>query len=115
MEIEFKKNQLPKNLFKRGFVTRLVDLKLMTKEDIIDVNSIEDIISYIEFYFITTKSINKKTTSYGLKNIIERRIGRYVCNGDLIISMIICGYKYNNIDNGPNVYFNVCEKSCRNI
>ena len=55
--------------------------------------------------FDTTKTINKKRSSYSLKHTVERNINTYVSNGELIAAMIICGYNYR-VD-GINCYFNV--------
>lgn len=91
--------RLPEGLTKNGFY--LSD----KQEDQIDKTKLEHIISFIEMWFDKTKSIRKKQSSYGLKHLVERNINTYVSNGELIASMIICGYKYK-VD-GINCYFNV--------
>ena len=40
------------------------------------------------------KTINGSVSSYYLKHIVERAVGEYTSNGELIAAMIICGYKH---------------------
>ena len=91
--------KLPTELTKNGFFPS------DKKEDQIDKNKLEHIISYIELWFDKTINISKKQSSYGLKHLVERNIDTYVSNGELVASMIICGYKYKA--DGINCYFNV--------
>ena len=91
--------KLPNELTKNGFAPS------DKEEDQIDKNKLEHIINFIELRFDKTKSINKKQSSYGIKHLVERNIGTYVSNGELIASMIICDYKYK-VD-GINCCFNV--------
>jgi len=94
-----KNIKLPNELTKNGFTTS------KKAEDRIDKDKLEHIIRFIKLWFNQTKSINKNQSSYGLKHLIERKIGTYVSNGDLIASMITCGYKHKRDKN--NCYFNV--------
>lgn len=52
-----------------------------------------------------TKTINKSHSSYGLKHIVENKIGQYVTNGELIYAMFLEGFeiKRHNI----NCFFNI--------
>lgn len=52
-----------------------------------------------------TKTINKSHSSYGLKHIVEKKIGQYVTNGELIYAMFLEGFdiKRHNI----NCFFNI--------
>jgi len=90
--------ELPDKLTKNGFYA---SDKL---EDRIDKKELVHIISFIELHFYKTKSINKKQSSYGLKHLVARDIGINVSNGDLIASMIMCGYRHKV--EGINCYFN---------
>jgi len=91
--------KLPEGLTKNGFSHS------NKKEDQIDIAELDHIIKYIERWFDKTKTINKKRSSYGIKHTVERNIDNYVSNGELIASMILCGYKYKQ--DGINCYFNV--------
>ena len=91
--------KLPEGLTKNGFSHS------NKKEDQINKNQLDHIIRFIELRFDKTKSIRKDISSYGLKHLIERNIETYMSNGELIASMIICGYRYKA--DGINCYFNV--------
>ncbi len=58
------------------------------------------------------KTINYKTSSYGLKHIIEKRIGFYVSNADCKKAMTECGYIHDHGD-CRNWRFNVSERSVK--
>jgi hypothetical protein len=60
-----------------------------------------------------TKTINKSHSSYGLKHIVEKKIGKYVTNGELIYAMYLEGFdiKRQNI----NCYFNIKTSEVKNI
>lgn len=68
------------------------------------------ILSNLEFM----KSLNKGTSSYGLKHMMERDIGLYVTNGMFICAMLACGYRGRG-NSGPNLYFNVRGASVNRI
>ena len=64
------------------------------------------------------KTINKSSSSYGLKHIVERylkatKTGYYVSNGIFIAAAISCGFRYKECDkkNSQNLFFNMSEKS----
>jgi len=59
------------------------------------------------------KSINRKRTSYGLKHIVEVDIG-YVSNGVFIAAAVHCGFAFD-YGSGPNVQFNMSERSIKTI
>ena len=74
----------------------------------IDIDGLEVILVFINNHFRMINSINTKHSSYGLKHIVERCLGSYVSNGELIAAMILCGYKYKRYRyNGINCHFNV--------
>lgn len=55
-------------------------------------------------------NINYKHDSYHLKHLAEREVG-YVTNGQMIVAMLLCGYKMGNTIVGLNPSFNVAERS----
>lgn len=49
--------------------------------------------------------------SYGLKHLVERRIGRYVTNGEAIAAALIVGYPHRyGRTTGPNVLFGMSQR-----
>lgn len=61
-----------------------------------------------------SKRINSKHSSYGLKHTIERHLGAYTSNGELIAAMLLSGFKHrrNYMLGGklsPNCCFNISE------
>ncbi len=74
----------------------------------VKIEELADIIEFINTHFNMIKNINTRHSSYGLKHILERSMGKYISNGELITAMIICGYKHKRYRlNGLNCYFNV--------
>lgn len=66
------------------------------------------------------QTINKKHSSYGLKHIAEKWAKKvscgevnYISNGHLILAMIDAGFRFQRIENTPNVYFNVSERAIK--
>jgi len=53
------------------------------------------------------KTINQNVSSYGLKHIAERDIGRYIGNGSFIEAMNILGFEKKEIKGTPNYFFNI--------
>lgn len=74
----------------------------------IDIDKISDVFLFVRGNFRKIKSLNYKHSSYGLKHIAERTIGRYVSNGELIAAMILQGYNYKPYGK-INAIFNVSE------
>lgn len=66
---------------------------------------------YIRNNLKKTKNFKFETTSYGLKHLVERSVGFYVSNGQLIYVMLQLGYDCCLILNGDkyslNCHFNV--------
>jgi hypothetical protein len=56
--------------------------------------------------FPRLKSINRRTTSYGLKHVAAHDIG-YVTNGVFIAAAIAEGFVVQRAGNGPNAWFNI--------
>lgn len=67
----------------------------------------------IKKYFAKIKSVNRNHSSYGLKHIVERHLGTYVSNGELIYAMHLEGYKI--FRETINCSFNVSESSIRHL
>lgn len=58
------------------------------------------------------KSINLRSTSYGLKHLIGRYSPRkYLTNGAFISGAIIAGYRYRTFPDSPNVSFGISQRS----
>lgn len=70
---------------------------------------IDQCIDVIQLRFDPIKSMNRNFSSYWLKHLLERSIGTYVSNGDIIIAMLTCGYRHTPIKDTPNCYFNVSQ------
>jgi hypothetical protein len=47
--------------------------------------------------------INRVTTSYGIKHIVERELHTYVSNGAFIAAVIHLGIPYERITDSPNI------------
>ena len=56
------------------------------------------------------KTINRMSSSYGLKHVAERVMGCGFSNGTFIAAAIHCGFDYKIRPNSPNVAFNMCNK-----
>lgn len=78
-----------------------------------EIEKIEKIRAEIRKYFTKTKSFNLKRSSYGLKHELERHIGNYVANGELIYAMHLEGYKIKR--SGINCYFNISSVGLKNL
>lgn len=74
---------------------------------------IDQCIDVIQLRFDPIKSMNRNLSSYGLKHILERHIGTYVSNGDIIVAMLTCGYRHFPIKNTPNCHFNVSQSGVK--
>lgn len=59
----------------------------------------------IRKYFTKSKNINKDLSSYGLKHTLERHLGTYVSNGELIYAMHLEGFKIER--DRINCFFNL--------
>lgn len=76
----------------------------------------------IERYLVPISSINKRHSSYELKHLIERILINetnhqinYVSNGTLILAMCDAGFRIFRINNSPNCFFNVSERSVKRL
>ena len=78
----------------------------------INIIAVKSSMDYINRNFYPIKTFNKHESSYGIKHLVEEKIGQYVANGELIVAMINCGYNYKQWSvNLPNCWFNVSQKS----
>jgi hypothetical protein len=59
---------------------------------------------------VVNRKINRITTSYGIKHIIERELNTYVCNGAFIAATIALDIPYERIPNSPNVFVAISVK-----
>lgn len=53
------------------------------------------------------KTINQKVSSYGLKHIAEKDIGRYIGMDSFIEAMDILEFEKKEIKGTPNYFFNI--------
>jgi len=91
-------------LTKKGFESNIkqFDPAIFESCKVIDL-----ICPVINKYFIKTKTICTASSSYGIKHMVQKYLGQYVSNGELIYAMNKEGYliKRNDI----NCYFNIKE------
>ena len=100
--------KLPKNLTRFGFV----DEKDVPNYDRIPPKKeLAELIAFIDEHLAKRKTINTSVSSYGMKHIVERKIRKYVANGDFIAAMIHCGFEYKTYVGDPNCFFNVSAKN----
>ncbi|MDA3852630.1 MAG: hypothetical protein PF444_00075 [Bacteroidales bacterium] len=86
--------------------TTAFDAKIFNKAE-----SIDKIRKVIKTYLRKTDTTNYDNSSYGLKHIIEKHIGFYVSNGEVIYAMHLEGFK---IEKGSiNCLFNVSKAGIR--
>lgn len=80
-----------------------------------ETQKIKKIRTEIKKYFTKTKSFNSIRTSYGLKHDLERHIGKYVTNGELIYAMYLEGYKIKKRNSSLNCSFNISSVGLKNL
>ncbi|MDF1674948.1 MAG: hypothetical protein P1U44_04455 [Vicingaceae bacterium] len=80
-----------------------------------ETKKIKKIRTEIKKYFTKTKSFNSIRTSYGLKHDLERHIGEYVANGELIYAMYLEGYKIKKNNSSLNCSFNFSSVGLKNL
>lgn len=65
------------------------------------------LLELIPIYLEKRKTLNNKSSSYGIKHIIEDLTGLYSDNDQFIIAMVDLGFSYKQTHvNSPNYYFN---------
>jgi hypothetical protein len=55
-----------------------------------------------------------KQGSYGMKHVVERAIGRYVANGELIAAALMTGYPMGPVE-GPNTVFGMSQRDVNRV
>lgn len=71
-------------------------------------------VQWIEQYMRRQKGRNESRSSYGLKHICERMVGKYISNGVMIAAFLMHGgYEIARIRQSLNAEFNVSECACR--
>ena len=65
---------------------------------------------WINAHLGKTKTNNRLHTSYGLKHLVESRVGFYVSNDDMKAAMLDCGFTAKRVDELCCSY-NVSERS----
>lgn len=83
-----------------------------------ELRAATDIVEQVSAWLLANiepiRTINRRTTSYGIKHTVERATGRYVTNGQLIAAAIITGYPYAREErDSPNVCFGMSTRSLR--
>lgn len=68
-------------------------------------------VGWIRRNAVPTKTIRRRTGSYGLKHEIEKAADKYVTNGACIAAMVHSGFRFEPVGVGnPNVYFNLAAR-----
>lgn len=100
--------------------TNLVNLSDFNLEELMCAQDI------IKCYFHSPSGryhkFNEDYSSYGMKHMVERLLNKithgrinYISNGNLILAMHHCGYKFQRIPDTPNCYFNVPKKCIKRM
>lgn len=85
------------------------------EEELTKSGTLNDIRSFISDYFIPIQSVNKDNSSYGLKHIVEKNIGRYVAIGELIYAMHLNGFHVFRETGSVNCHFNLSKKNLKGL
>ncbi len=96
-------------LSKEGFIKKFDDEQ---KALLNDTESFQKICVWLK-KVNKIKTINRKHSSYYLKHVAEQEIG-YITNGVFIAAAIDCGFNFES-DDSPNVFFNMSEKSIKQL
>lgn len=77
-------------------------------------DGVAEVTDWLRANIAPIRSMNRDWTSYQHKHMVERVIGRYVTNGELIAAAIIAGYPYRREPwDSPNVWFGMSSRSVR--
>ena len=68
-----------------------------------DMNQIQTCIDWLKDKTVDNK-INRISTSYGIKHIIERELNTNIANGCLIAAVIQLDIPFEKIPNSPNIH-----------
>lgn len=93
---------------------RLADVARGRVELRASADDVGEVTSWLLANIAPVRTINRNWTSYQHKHMVERVIGRYVANGELIAAAIIAGYPYRHESwDSPNVCFAMSSRSVR--
>ena len=59
---------------------------------------------------VVDNQMNRKTSSYGIKHIIERELDTYVSNGCFIAAVISLNIPYEKVPDSPNIFVAISDK-----
>jgi len=76
------------------------------------LKQIETCIEWLKTKAVTSK-MNRKTSSYGIKHILERALHTYVSNGCFIAAVISLGIPYEKIPDSPNIFVTISYKELK--
>ena len=100
--------KVPENLYVTGFIANVVDAGHTDKN--FNLERIAKCRVIIRENFIKIKTY-QTSSSYHLKDIVERFMGNYISNGEFIVAMIAEGFTYKLEQKGPSCFFNLSKKS----
>lgn len=109
--MEFTNNKIIVELSNGGIINSFGYLKkddnIRSEDSYIAAKEVNIAYSYIIKNFKKAIKINKKFSSYALKQIVEKQLDTYVSNGAFILAMSLAGFKFDYDSNEPNVHFNI--------
>jgi hypothetical protein len=76
------------------------------------VDDVRRLVEWLKCHITPIKTINRRWSSYGLKSFAEEDMKHYFSNGMFIAAALIAGYTHQ-IDETPNVYFGMSQKSIK--
>lgn len=110
-QAENKRQSIPEGLTMNGFDWHDLRRDETHSGKPLDLELLPETRQVIADHLQSIQTINKHCNSYRLKHIIERFLGQYISNGQLILAMIQEGYAIEKQDRSPNCYFNVSQRS----
>jgi hypothetical protein len=100
--------KIPENLYVTGFIADVVEAGHTDKN--FNFERIAKCRNIVSENFIKIKTYHT-SSSYHLKDVVERFMGTYISNGEFIIAMIAEGFTCKIEDKGPSCFFNLSKKS----
>jgi hypothetical protein len=83
--------------------------KTFHTDEMPDINQVQTCINWLNS-IKRTKTINKRSSSYGYKHEAERAYKTYVTNGAFIAAVIHLGIPYEKIPGTPNIFVALSQK-----
>jgi hypothetical protein len=83
------------------------------RAELLSAHSADEFVRSVSFlsHFGRRKTLNRKSSSYGLKHQAERFAGGYVANGTFIAAALVLGFTAQRTHPGsPNAWFNISSK-----